>query len=42
MQQTSYMKRYTENRWTTRAQMNRRVSVNLDEAFAEQWAENYG
>jgi hypothetical protein len=30
------------NRWATRAQMDRRGSINLDEAFAEQWQETYG
>jgi hypothetical protein len=30
------------NRWATRAQKDRRGSVNLDEAFAEQWQETYG
>ena len=30
------------NRWATRAQKDRRGSINLDEAFAEQWQETYG
>ena len=42
MQQTNYMTRYVNNRWATRAQKERRQVVNLDEAFAEQWAEHYG
>jgi hypothetical protein len=42
MQQTSFMNHYTNNRWSTRAQREKRVIINLDEAFAEQWAENYG
>jgi hypothetical protein len=42
MQQNSYMTHYTNNRWATRAQREKRVIVNLDEAFAEQWAENFG
>lgn len=42
MQNSSYMQRYTNNRWTTRAQDSRRVSINLDEAIAEQWQQIYG
>ena len=42
MQQNSNMARYANNRWATRAQSSRKVSINLDEAFAEQWQENYG
>ena len=42
MQQTSYMTKFANNRWATRAQTDRRYSINLDEAFAEQWADNYG
>lgn len=42
MQQGSYMQRYTNNRWTTRAQGSQRVSINLDEAIAEQWQQIYG
>jgi hypothetical protein len=42
MQQTSYMTKFANNRWSTRAQTDRRYSINLDEAFAEQWADNYG
>jgi hypothetical protein len=30
------------NRWATRSQKDRRGSINLDEAFAEQWQETYG
>lgn len=33
---------YLNNRWATRAQMENRYSINLDDAFAEQWQENYG
>jgi hypothetical protein len=33
---------YLNNRWATRAQMESRYSLNLDEAFAEQWQEQYG
>ena len=42
MQQNSGMTRYMRNRWATRAQVERRVSVNLDEAFADQWEQLYG
>ena len=42
MQQTSHLTKFTNNRWTTRAQASQRYSINLDEAFSEQWAENYG
>ena len=33
---------YMTNRWATRAQMERRGSINLDDAFAEQWQDMYG
>ena len=33
---------YLTNRWATRAQMERRVSINLDEAFSSQWQDNFG
>jgi len=42
MQQNSAMTRYMRNRWATRAQIEKRVSVNLDEAFADQWEQIYG
>jgi hypothetical protein len=42
MQQASKTSSYLNNRWATRAQMNTRVAVNLDDAFAEQWQELYG
>lgn len=32
---------YLTNRWATRAQMERRNSINLDDAFAEQWSDLY-
>ena len=41
MQQSSRVGQYQTNRWATRAQMSSRGSLNLDEAFAEQWAETY-
>jgi hypothetical protein len=42
MQQGSNLQRYTNNRWSTRAQASNRASINLDEAFAEQWQQIYG
>jgi hypothetical protein len=42
MQQSSRVSNYATNRWATRAQMNNRYGVNLDDAFAEQWQEQYG
>ena len=42
MQQSSRVGQFQTNRWATRAQRSQRMSLNLDEAFAEQWAENYG
>jgi hypothetical protein len=42
MQQASRTSSYLNNRWATRAQMNTRFAINLDDAFAEQWQEQYG
>ena len=42
MQSSSRVGQYQTNRWATRAQMSSRGSLNLDEAFAEQWSETYG
>ena len=42
MQQASNTSQYLNNRWATRQQMNNRVAINLDDAFAEQWHEIYG
>jgi len=42
MQTSSRVGQYQTNRWATRAQMASRGSLNLDEAFAEQWQETYG
>jgi hypothetical protein len=42
MQVSSRIGQFQTNRWATRAQRSQRMSLNLDEAFAEQWAENYG
>jgi len=42
MQTSSRVGQYQTNRWATRAQKSGRGSLNLDEAFAEQWQETYG
>jgi len=42
MQTSSRIGQYQNNRWATRAQKSNRGSLNLDEAFAEQWQETYG
>ena len=42
MQQNSGLAAYQSNRWATRYQRQQRGTINLDEAFAEQWQENYG
>jgi len=42
MQQSSRVGQYQNNRWATRYQKASRGSLNLDEAFAEQWAETHG
>jgi hypothetical protein len=42
MQAGSKTSMYASNRWATRAQMDNRFAINLDEAFAEQWQETYG
>jgi hypothetical protein len=42
MQQSSRASQYQSNRWATKAQMASRGSLNLDEAFASQWADQYG
>ena len=41
MQQTSSASKFANNRWATRAQRQQRHSIDLNEAFAEQWAETY-
>ena len=41
MQTSSKIGQYQNNRWATRAQKAGRGSLNLDEAFAEQWQETY-
>jgi hypothetical protein len=42
MQTSSRVGQYAQNRWATRAQKSNRGSLNLDEAFASQWSEQYG
>jgi len=42
MQQNSQSARWMQNRWATRAQTERRYSINLDDAIAEQWQQTYG
>jgi hypothetical protein len=41
MQSNSQVGQYATNRWSTRAQISRRGSLNLDDAFAEQWSQQY-
>jgi hypothetical protein len=41
MQQGSKVGQFQNNRWATRSQKQQRMSLNLDEAFAEQWQETY-
>jgi hypothetical protein len=42
MQQNNQAQRYVNNRWATRAQQNKRMTINLDEAFTAQWQDMYG
>jgi hypothetical protein len=42
MQQSTQAQRYMNNRWATRAQQNKRMTINLDEAFSAQWQDMYG
>ena len=42
MQKNTSQQRWVQNRWATRAQTERRFSINLDDAFAEQWQDTYG
>ena len=41
MQQRNKVSGYAANRWATRAQKAQRMSVNLDDVYAEQWADQY-
>lgn len=42
MQQSGMGVKYTTNRWATRAQRSERGSINLDDAYSEQWNQTYG
>jgi len=42
MQRNSQSARWMQNRWATRAQTEKRFSVNLDDAIADQWQQTYG
>lgn len=42
MQQQGLNNNWHKNRWATRAQVRERNTVNLDEAYASQWAERHG
>jgi len=42
MQKSSQATQYQSNRWATRAQVERRFAINLDDAFADQWSNQYG
>jgi hypothetical protein len=42
MQQSSQSSKFAYNRWATKSQTNSRITINLDEAFADQWNEIYG
>jgi hypothetical protein len=42
MQSNSNTSKYLSNRWATKAQMNNRYAINLDDAFADQWHNTYG
>ena len=41
MQRSSQATQYANNRWATRAQVERRYAINLDDAFADQWSQQY-
>ena len=42
MQQSSRIGQYAPNRWATKAQIAQRGSIQLDDAFADQWNDHYG
>lgn len=42
IQRNTNVSPYLTNRWATRAQMERRVAINLDDALMEQWSDNFG
>ena len=41
MQRSSKVGQFAQNRWATQSQINQRQSINLDEAFADQWSSQY-
>jgi len=41
MQRSSNVGQFAQNRWATQAQINQRQSINLDEAFSDQWSQQY-
>jgi len=41
MQRSSNVGQFAQNRWATQAQINQRQSINLDEAFSDQWSDQY-
>jgi hypothetical protein len=41
MQRSSKVGQFAQNRWATQAQINQRQSINLDEAFSNQWSDQY-
>ena len=42
IQSGSRVVHFAQNRWATRGNRNNRYTINLDEAYADQWQENYG
>jgi len=41
MQRSSNVGQFAQNRWATQAQISQRQSINLDEAFSNQWSDQY-
>ena len=41
MQRSSNVGQFAQNRWATQAQISQRQSINLDEAFSDQWSQQY-
>lgn len=42
MQQNSNLQKWAHNRWATKAQKEKRYTINIDDAVARQWQETYG
>ena len=42
MQQNSGLQKWAHNRWATRAQKEKRYTINIDDVVAEQWQDMYG